>query len=85
MPVVSFPWDAQLVSVRREVCPDARWDKAQRVWLMTSAEAEVFRQAAHARMYFGRVRCTVKIDHTCWVLGFERGAPYQLTKIKHAL
>ena len=27
MPSVSFPFDAQLVSVRREVCPHARWDR----------------------------------------------------------
>jgi hypothetical protein len=78
MPIVSFPWDAQLVSVRREVCPDAQWDKARRVWIMTGDEAETFRQAAHARMYFGRVKCTINIDGTLWVLGFEQGTPYRL-------
>jgi hypothetical protein len=78
MPVVSFPWDAQMVSIRREAVPRARWDKAACAWLMTAAEADAFLQAAQARMYFARVRCTVTVDQTEWVLGFEHGTPYQL-------
>ena len=77
MPVVRFPWDAQLVSIRREAVPRARWDKAARAWSMTAAEAEAFLQAAHARMYFARVNCTVMVDQAVWVLGFAHGAPYR--------
>ena len=76
MPVVKFPWDAHLVSVRCEACPHARWEKARRAWIMTDADAEAFLQAAHARMYFTRVHCTVTVDDTVWVLGFAQGTPY---------
>jgi hypothetical protein len=78
MPVVKFPWDAQLISVRRDVCPRARWEKTSRVWVMTDVEAETFLQAAQARMYFARVSCTVAVDDTVWVLGFATDTPYRL-------
>jgi hypothetical protein len=84
MPIVSFPWDAQLVSIRREVCPHARWDKVGRAWLMTEDEADRFLQAAQARMYFGRVKCTVDMDGTLWVVGFEQGTPYRLGVVGRA-
>jgi hypothetical protein len=77
MPVVSFPWDAQLVAIRREAIPRARWDKAVRAWSMTAAEAEAFLQAAQARMYSGRVQCIVTVDQAEWVLGFAHGTPYR--------
>lgn len=77
MPTVRFPWDAQLVNVRREACPQARWDKVTRAWVMSAADAEAFLQAAQARMYFGRLTCTVDIDGVMWVVGFERGTPYR--------
>jgi hypothetical protein len=79
MPMVKFSWDAQLVSIRRDVCPRARWEKTSRVWVMTDAEAETFLQAAQARMYFARVTCTVTVDDTVWVLGFATDTPYRLT------
>jgi hypothetical protein len=78
MPIVRFPWDAQLVDLRREVCPHARWDKAVRAWTMTVRDAEAFLQAAQARMSFARVKCTVAVDDTIWVLGFADRTPYQL-------
>lgn len=78
MPVVSFPWDAQLVSIRRDVVPHARWDKATRAWLMTQAEARIFFDAAQARMSFARFKCTVTIDGVAWVLGFAQNTPYRL-------
>jgi len=78
MPMVKFPWDAQLISLRRDVCPRARWEKTSRVWIMTDPEAETFLQAAQARMYFARVTCTVTVDGTVWVLGFATGTPYRL-------
>ena len=42
MPTARFPFDAQLVGVRREVCPGARWDRPRRVWTMSQAEAASF-------------------------------------------
>jgi hypothetical protein len=78
MPVVKFPWDAQLVDLRREVCPHAQWDKAKHAWTMTIQDAEAFLQAAQARMSFARVKCTVAVDGTVWVLGFASGTPFRL-------
>jgi hypothetical protein len=80
MPVVSFPWDAQLVSIRRDTVPRARWDQAKRAWSMTATEAETFLRAAQAGMYFGRVKCTVTVDDVVWVLGFAQGTPYRLVE-----
>jgi hypothetical protein len=45
---------------------------------MTDPEAETFLQAAQARMYFARVKCTVTVDDTVWVLGFAKDTPYRL-------
>jgi hypothetical protein len=78
MPMVKFPWDAQLISLRRDVCPRARWEKTSRVWVMTDPEAETFLQAAQARMSFARMKCTVTVDDTVWVLGFAKDTPYRL-------
>jgi hypothetical protein len=78
MPIVKFPWDAQLISLRRDVCPRARWEKTSRVWVMTDAEAETFLQAAQAWMCFARVKCTITVDDTVWVLGFAKDTPYRL-------
>jgi hypothetical protein len=78
MPMVKFPWDAQLISIRQDVCPRARWQKTSRVWVMTDPEAETFLLAAQARMYSARVTCNITVDSTVWVLGFVAGAPYRL-------
>jgi hypothetical protein len=78
MPMVKFPWDAQLISIRRDVCPRARWEKTSRVWVMTDPEAETFLQTVQRRMDFARVTCTITVDDTVWVLGFARDAPYRL-------
>jgi hypothetical protein len=78
MPIVSFPWDAQLVSIRREAVPRARWDKATRAWSMTETEADAFLQVAQRRMSLARVKCSVTVDQTVWVLGFAHGTPYRL-------
>jgi len=48
MATVEFPWDAQLVSVRREVCPRATWDTAHCAWVMSDADAAAFLRAAQA-------------------------------------
>ena len=78
MTIVRFPWDAQLVDLRREACPRARWDKASRAWVMTAQEAAKFLEAAQARKHFSRMQCTVTVDETTWVLGFAEGTPYRV-------
>jgi hypothetical protein len=77
MPVVSFPWDTQRVSIRRETVPGARWDKLKGAWPMTAAEVEAFLHAAQDRMYF-RLKGTMTVDGLIWVLGFAQGTPYRL-------
>jgi hypothetical protein len=77
VPVVQHPWDPQLVSVRREICPNARWNKARRVWAMTDEEADMFLKAAHRCMVLGRSSCMVGIDNVDWVIGFVEGAPFR--------
>ena len=75
MPSVSFPFDAQLVSVRREVCPHARWDKVRRVWTMTPVEAQAFLAAGHARLDYCRMTARIAVDKELWLVGFAEGAP----------
>jgi hypothetical protein len=77
MPVVRFPWDAQLLSIRRDAVPRARWDKAARAWSMTVAEADVFLLTVQARMVSARMHCTVTVNRTVWMLGFLQNAPYR--------
>jgi hypothetical protein len=77
MPIVSYPWNAHLVSIRREAASHARWDKAARAWTMTAAEAKAFLAISHARLDFARSSCEVTIDGTVWVVGFRAGAPYR--------
>ncbi len=81
MPVVRFHWDAQLVSVRREVCPQARWDKAARAWTMTVDEAAAFLAAGHARLECARGTGQIAIDEEHWLVGFVQGAPSRLRKV----
>ena len=80
MPVVRFSWDAQLVSVRREVCPQAKWDKVTRAWTMTADDADTFLQAAQARLAFTRGSGQIVIDDAQWIVGFVQGAPYRQDK-----
>jgi hypothetical protein len=75
MPSVRFPFDAQLVSVRREVCPHARWDKVRRVWTMTPVEAQTFLAAGHARLDYCRMTAKIAVDEELWLIGFIEGAP----------
>lgn len=44
--IVSFPYDASLVTVRRTSAPNARWIGASKNWEMTEGDAEAFRRAA---------------------------------------
>ena len=80
MPVVRFQWDAQLMSVRREVCPRARWDKAARSWTMTADEAATFLAAGHTRLEYARDSGQIVDDDERWLIGFVSGAPRKLEK-----
>ena len=79
MPTVRFAWSPVLVNLRREVCPTARWQKQGRQWLMSDAEAQAFVNAAHCRLDFQRTHAQILVDGVTWVIGFVRGAPYQLS------
>jgi hypothetical protein len=74
MPSVSFPFDAQVVSVRREACPRARWNRARRVWTMTRTEAEAFFAASHTRMDLCRSTARIAIDDELWLARFAKNA-----------
>ena len=78
MPSVRFEWNPTLVSLRRELCPGARWQKQGRQWIMSEAEAKQFLQAAHARLDFQRWQARILIEDTTWVVGFVRDAPFRL-------
>lgn len=78
MPVIRFAWDAQLVSVRREACPNARWNRTRQAWTMTEQDAAVFLLTAQARLDLVRIKGTITVDDTVWVLGSSRGTPYGL-------
>ena len=75
MPIVRFAWSTQLVDIRRQACPQARWNKASRAWTMTEAEAAAFLTASHTKLEFVRMSSEIAIDDTRWVVGFVRGAP----------
>ncbi|MGE4043331.1 MAG: hypothetical protein AB7F35_00655 [Acetobacteraceae bacterium] len=79
MPIVRFTWNPQLVDVRREACPRARWNKAARAWTMSEAEAHAFLAASHNRLSIVRLQAEIVIDETRWVIGFVRGAPMRST------
>jgi len=79
MPTVRFTWNAQLVDVRREVCPRARWDKAARAWAMTPSEAEAFVIAGHLRLDLLKMHAEIAVDDTRWRVGFVSGAPERLS------
>lgn len=44
--IISFPYDASLVTVRRTSAPDARWISTTKTWEMADAEVDAFRRAA---------------------------------------
>ncbi len=79
LPSVRFAWNPTLVALRREVCPDARWQKRGRHWDMHTDDARMFLHAAHARLEFTKCHAQVHVDDVVWVVGFVQGAPYRLT------
>jgi hypothetical protein len=80
MPVIRFAWDPQLVDIRRQACPKARWNKATRAWTMTTVEAEAFLAASHRRLEFGRSNSQITVDDEHWVIGFVQGASMKIEK-----
>jgi hypothetical protein len=44
---------------------------------MTAGDAQLFLNAAHARLSLCPVTSTVTVDRVVWVLGFAQGAPYR--------
>jgi len=75
MPTVRFAWSPILVAVRREACPRALWDRDQRAWTMTPAEANLFVQASHRRLAFARDSGEILVGKVRWIVGDVRGAP----------
>ena len=75
MPQVRFAWSAQLVDVRRQACPRAKWNARQRARTMTDADAEIFLAAGHSRLDMTRESSEVAIDGERWIIGFFEGAP----------
>lgn len=81
MASVRFAWSPLLVELRREVCPQARWVKKGRQWIMQEEEARRFLTAAQARLEFQRGQAKILVDDTTWVVGFVQGAPYRITDV----
>jgi hypothetical protein len=75
MPVARFAWNPQLVDVRREACPRARWNSQTRAWTMTAAEVEAFVAAGHVRLEYCRMGGEIIVDGDKWLVGFLQGAP----------
>jgi hypothetical protein len=79
MAEVRFAWSPQLVDVRRQACPRARWNAQQRAWTMTDADGEAFLAAGHAQLTYTRTNFEIAIDGERWVIGFVQGAPFRRT------
>jgi hypothetical protein len=74
---VHFAWNPVLVELRREVCPNARWQEKGRQWIMQDDEVRSFIRAAQARLSFQRRYARIKVNNVTWVVGFAQGAPYR--------
>jgi hypothetical protein len=79
MASVRFPWSPLLVDIRREICPEARWQKRGRQWIMSETDAQAFLRTAQARLDHRRAHIQINVDDAVWIVGFIRGAPYQLS------
>jgi hypothetical protein len=79
MASVRFPWSPLLVDIRREICPEARWQKRGRQWIISETDAQAFLRTAQARLDHRRAHIQISVDDTVWIVGFIRGAPYQLS------
>jgi hypothetical protein len=81
---VRFAWSPALVELRRQVCPNARWQKHSRLWLMQDDEAQSFMRAAQAALEYQKWHTQITVDDTVWIVGFVQGAPYRLTAARAA-
>jgi hypothetical protein len=81
---VRFAWSPALVELRRQVCPNARWQKHSREWLMQDDEAQSFMRAAQAALEYQKWHTQITVDDTVWIVGFVQGAPYRLTAARAA-
>ena len=81
---VRFAWSPVLVELRRQVCPNARWQKHSRQWLMQDDEAQSFMRAAQAALEYQKWHTQITIDDTVWIVGFVQGAPYRRTTARAA-
>ena len=79
MAAVRFAWSPALVELRRQVCPNARWQKHSRQWLMQDDEAQSFMRAAQAALEYQKCQTQITVDDTVWIVGFVQGAPYRRT------
>ena len=84
MASVRFAWNPVLVELRRQVCPNARWQKSSRQWLMRDDEVRSFLQAAQTVLEYRRSQTEIRVDDVTWVMGFVQGAPYRLTEVAAA-
>lgn len=84
MASVRFAWNPALVELRRQVCPNARWQKNSRQWLMRDDEVRSFLQAAQAMLEYRREHTEIRVDDVNWVVGFVRGAPYRQIEVAAA-
>jgi hypothetical protein len=73
-----------LVELRRQVCPNARWQKHRREWLMQDNEAQSFMRAAQAALEYQKWHTQITVDDTVWIVGFVQAAPYRLTAARAA-
>jgi hypothetical protein len=72
---IKFSWHPQLVAVRREVCPGAKWIAASRTWMMTDDDATKFLTECHARLEMAKMRHEMSINGSRWAIGCTSGAP----------
>ena len=79
MVAVRFAWSPALVELRRQVCPNARWQKHSRQWLMQDDEAQSFMRAVQAALEYQKCQTQITADDTVWIVGFVQGAPYRRT------
>jgi hypothetical protein len=77
---VRFAWNPLADQLRREVCPNARWQKQQCQWLMPIEEAQQFLQAAQGRLEFVKQHEEIWVGNVVWVVGFAQGAPYRVAE-----
>ena len=83
MAAVRFAWSPALVELRRQVCPNARWQKPSRQW-MQDDEAQSFMRAAQAALEYQKWHTQITVDDTVWIVGFVQGAPYRRTTARAA-